>query len=89
MPPTCLQERGLQLISSSQWEGLTRLLNYADLFPLRPLLLLLGWDRNPDVGSGKELLDALWPSVKGEVGTHTHCTRNDVMCRGTKYFVCV
>ena len=35
--------------------------------PLRPILLLLGWDRYPAVGSGKELLDTLWPLEVREV----------------------
>ena len=35
---------------------------------IKPLLLLLGWDRYPDVGSGQKLLDILWPEAqKAEV----------------------
>lgn len=33
------------------------------LRPLKPLLLLMGWDRNPDIGKGRHLLDILWPQI--------------------------
>ncbi len=54
-------ERGLQLIHTGHVQEVTRLLECPEFIPLRPVLLLLGWDRYNAAGSGKELLDALWP----------------------------
>ena len=54
-------ERGLQLVCTGHLEAVSRLLDRTEFIPLRPVLLLLGWDRYNATGSGKELLDALWP----------------------------
>lgn len=54
-------ERGLQLIYTGKLQELSRLMMTPEFIPLRPVLLLLGWDRYTAVGSGKELLDVLWP----------------------------
>ena len=54
------QDQGLSLISSGELKELPDLLS-SEFSPLRPLLLLLGWDRYPHQGSGRELLETLWP----------------------------
>ena len=53
--------RGLQLIHTGKLQDLSKLMMQAEFVPLRPVLLLLGWDRCAAMGSGKELLDSLWP----------------------------
>ena len=63
-------ERGLQLICTGHLQEVARLMDRIEFIPLRPVLLLLGWDRYSAVGSGKELLDALWPM---EVCMHCVC----------------
>lgn len=57
-----LQDKGLQLVFTGNLSELSQLMSHPEHAPLRPLLLLLGWDRYPTAGSGKGLLDALWPS---------------------------
>ena len=63
-------DRGLQLIYTGKLQDLGQLLSKPEFVPLRPVLLLLGWDRYAASGSGKELLDALWPM---EVGVWCAC----------------
>ncbi len=58
-------ERGLQLIYTGKLSELVALMSKPEFVPLRPVLLLLGWDRYAASGSGKELLDALWPMEVG------------------------
>ena len=60
-------EQGLQLIYTGKLQELSQLMMKPEFIPLRPVLLLLGWDRYTAVGSGKELLDVLWPM---EVSAH-------------------
>lgn len=71
-----IQETGLSLISEGRLLDLKLLLQQEFLVPLQPLLLLLGWDRYRDVGSGQKLLDCLWP--RGQ--------RKEVQCYA---FLCV
>lgn len=51
----------MKLICSGRLDELSDLLQDPTFSPLKPLLLLLGWDRYPDIGSGQNLLDILWP----------------------------
>lgn len=53
---------GLQLIRVGQLNEVSQLLSQPEYAPLRPVLLLLGWDVFVAEGSGKELTEALWPS---------------------------
>lgn len=55
-------EAGLQLVLTKQLQDLSDMIHHPDHTPLRPVLLLMGWDKYPAVGSGKELLDVLWPA---------------------------
>ena len=43
-------------------QEVSQLLSKPEFSPLRPLLLLLGWDVYVAEGSGKALTEALWPS---------------------------
>ena len=54
-------DRGLQLIYTGKLQELSQLMLKPEFIPLRPVLLLLGWDRYATSGSGRELLDVLWP----------------------------
>lgn len=54
-------DRGLHLIYTGKLRELSGLMMKSEFIPLRPVLLLLGWDRYVSTGSGKELLDVLWP----------------------------
>ena len=62
LPPSTWQELGLQLICAGQLDELSQLMSRPEYAPLRPALLLLGWDKYLAEGSGKELMEALWPS---------------------------
>ena len=63
-----LQDAGLKAISSGSTDKLADIFTDPMLACIKPLLLLLGWDRYPDVGSGQKLLDILWPEAqKAEV----------------------
>lgn len=62
------QDIGLQLIRVGKLTELSQLLSQPEYAPLRPALLLLGWDVYVAEGSGKELTEALWPS---QVSCHT------------------
>lgn len=64
-----MQLKGLQLISIGELEQLRELMSTPEYAPMKPLLLLLGWDRYPHNGSGQELLDTLWTP---EVGDYHH-----------------
>ena len=62
------QDIGLQLIRVSRLDEVSQLLSQPELAPLRPALLLLGWDIYLTEGSGKELTVALWPTqVRGKL----------------------
>lgn len=62
-------DRGLHFIYTGNLQELANLMSKPEYVPLRPVLLLLGWDRYAATGSGKELLDALWPmEVCGGLG---------------------
>lgn len=61
-PPLAPQEVGLQLVYAGQVNKLSSLTSRPEYAPLRPILLLLGWDVFPAKGSGKEFTEALWPS---------------------------
>lgn len=54
-------DRGLTFILTGNLRELSNLMSKTEYVPLRPVLLLLGWDRYAATGSGKELLDVLWP----------------------------
>ena len=54
-------DNGLQLVFTAKLSDLSQEMMQPEYVPLRPVLLLLGWDRYSAVGSGKELLDSLWP----------------------------
>ena len=54
-------DNGLQLVFTGKLPDLSLLMLRPEYVPLRPLLLLLGWDRYSAAGSGRELLDSLWP----------------------------
>lgn len=59
----------MQTISSGRLEELGRVLEDPMLSRIKPLLILIGWDRYLDIGSGQKLLDILWPqSQTAEVG---------------------
>ena len=49
----------------------SELLSKPEYTPLRPILLLLGWDVYVAEGSGKELTDALWPSQVTQHSQHS------------------
>lgn len=67
------QETALTQINEGRLLDLKLLLDREFLAPLQPLLLLLGWDRYRDVGSGQKLLDCLWPrGPRKEVRCHVH-----------------
>jgi zinc finger FYVE domain-containing protein 26 len=53
---------GLKLITNGQLDKLVELMEDSTYHRLKPLLLLLGWDRYSDTGSGQKLLNILWPS---------------------------
>ena len=55
-------EAGLQLVLTGQLQDLSGLMERQECTLLRPIMLLMGWDKYSAVGSGKELLDMLWPS---------------------------
>ena len=75
-------ERGLQLICTGKLQELSPLMLKAEFIPLRPVLLLLGWDRYLAAGSGKELLDVLWPmEVSGRMDM---CACAVCMCCATQ-----
>ena len=63
-------ERGLHLVYTGKLQELSDLMSKPEHVPLRPLLLLLGWDRYSATGSGKELLDSLWPMEVCMCGSH-------------------
>lgn len=50
------------MIRVGQLNEVSQLLSQPEYAPLRPVLLLLGWDIFIAEGSGKELTEALWPS---------------------------
>ncbi len=54
-------ESGLQLVLTGQLSEVAALMNKREWLPLRPIMLLLSWDKYPAAGSGRELLDVLWP----------------------------
>lgn len=54
-------DNGLQLVFTGKLSELSQEMSQPEYVPLRPVLLLLGWDRYSAVGSGRELLDSLWP----------------------------
>lgn len=54
-------DKGLHFIYTGNLRELATLMSKPEYVPLRPVLLLLGWDRYTATGSGKELLDVLWP----------------------------
>ena len=54
-------DNGLQLIFTGKLSELSEEMSQLEYVPLRPLLLLLGWDRYNAVGSRRELLDSLRP----------------------------
>lgn len=54
-------DRGLHFIYTGKLQELAWLMMKPEFIPLRPVLLLLGWDRYASMGSGRELLDVLWP----------------------------
>lgn len=54
-------DNGLQLVFTGQLSNLSQQMMQPEYVPLRPVLLLLGWDRYSAMGSGRELLDSLWP----------------------------
>ena len=54
-------DNGLQLVFTGKLAELSKQMLRPEYVPLRPVLLLLGWDRYSAAGSGKELLDSLWP----------------------------
>ena len=67
------QETALTQINEGRLLDLKLLLDREFLAPLQPLLLLLGWDRYRDVGSGQKLLDCLWPrGPRKEVQCYVH-----------------
>jgi len=75
------QLKGLQLISIGELEQLTELMSATEYAPLRPLLLLLGWDRYPHNGSGQELLETLWtPEVSSILRTIVQGLVGEVQC---------
>lgn len=55
------------MVSSGNMEELSGVRDDLSLMPLRPLLLLLGWDRSPDIGNGSQVLEVLWPHAQAEV----------------------
>ena len=54
-------DNGLQLVFTGKLPELSQRMLRPEYVPLRPVLLLLGWDRYSAAGSGRELLDSLWP----------------------------
>ena len=75
------QETALTLISEGRLLDLKLLLQHEFLVPLQPLVLLLGWDRYRDVGSGQKLLDCLWPwGLRKEVQCYVYLQTNTCMC---------
>ena len=84
--PSTPQEIGLQLIRVGRLNEVSQLLSQPEYTPLRPALLLLGWDVYVTEGSGKELTEALWPSqVTGTTCTCT-CTGTTCTCTCTCIF---
>ena len=47
------------LVKTGQLDRLAAMLSPRELRPLRPLVLLVGWDHCPDITAAKELLAAL------------------------------
>ena len=70
------QEIGLQLIRVGRLEEVAQLLSKPEYVPLRPALLLLGWDVYVAEGSGKELTEAIWPSQVGDANPYCVYTPN-------------
>ena len=69
------------MVQSGDFVELSVLLSPPELAPLKPLLLLLAWDRYSDRGSGSELLETLWPDqVRLCV---PKCRHNTVLCNVT------
>ncbi len=63
-------ESGLQLVLTGQLTEVATLMERQECLPLRPIMLLMGWDKYHAAGSGKELLDVLWPvEVRGPFGS--------------------
>ena len=54
-------DNGLQMVFTGKLPELSQRMLRPEYVPLRPVLLLLGWDRYSAAGSGRELLDSLWP----------------------------
>lgn len=76
-------ESGLQLVLTGQLSEVVTLMNRQEWLPLRPIVLLMSWDKYPAVGSGKELLDVLWPvEVRKSVilYVHTYVYTTCVLC---------
>lgn len=59
-------DNGLQLVFTGKLSDLSQRMLRPEYVPLRPVLLLLGWDRYSAAGSGRELLDSLWPMEVSE-----------------------
>lgn len=55
-----LQESGLQLIRQGEFSKLASLLSPPEFAPLRPLLVLLGWEQCTDCDGVSTLLTKLW-----------------------------
>ena len=64
-------DNGLQLVFTGKLSELSERMLRSEYVPLRPVLLLLGWDRYSAAGSGRELLDSLWP-MEVSISVHVH-----------------
>ena len=64
-------DNGLQLVFTGKLSELSQRMLRPEYVPLRPVLLLLGWDRYSATGSGRELLDSLWP-MEVSISVHVH-----------------
>ena len=64
-------DNGLQLVFTGKLAELSQAMEQPEYVPLRPALLLLGWDRYSASGSGRELLDSLWPMEVSECNLPT------------------
>ena len=72
-------DSGLQLVFTGKLPELSQQMMRPEYVPLRPVLLLLGWDRYSAAGSGRELLDSLWPM---EVSTiKSRLAVQELLCR--------
>ena len=55
-----VQETSLILIETGQLARLQSLLCPPELAPLRPLVVLVGWDKCADTATAADLLNTLW-----------------------------